>query len=174
MDKREAREQGLFLRKQIPADERNRRSAKLKDAVLPELMPYSMIGCYVSIHSEADTRSLIEELLKQGRRVCIPRTYPQELKFYEIHDLNETVPGVMGIPEPAEACREIDPSEIECMIVPLSACDPYFHRTGYGAGYYDRYLQKHMHKIGIGFREQLMDRIETEEHDVSLNELILE
>ena len=47
------------------------------------------------------------------------------------------------------------------------------NRLGYGGGYYDKYLQnKNLYKIGICFKEFLIDKLVVSKHDVKMNLII--
>ena len=58
------------------------------------------------------------------------------------------------------------------MFVPLSSFDPDHNRTGYGAGYYDSVLGKCPLKIGLAYREQMVEKIDTDPWDVLLDDVI--
>jgi 5-formyltetrahydrofolate cyclo-ligase len=66
------------------------------------------------------------------------------------------------------------------MLVPLAAFDSRGHRIGYGAGYYDRAIQRLRDKaidprlIGIAFDCQEVGRVPDEPHDVVIPEVLTE
>ena len=63
---------------------------------------------------------------------------------------------------------------VELAIVPGIAFDRSNHRIGRGRGYYDRLLpQLNTYNIGVCFDFQLFDSIPNEEHDVSMEEVVL-
>ena len=44
---------------------------------------------------------------------------------------------------------------------------------GYGKGYYDRYFEKHFpNKVGICFREQLIDKVPMNSQDIFMDSII--
>lgn len=63
------------------------------------------------------------------------------------------------------------PKDIDAIVVPLVAFDKACRRLGYGGGNYDSYLE-HLSSscaiVGVGFREQLVDAVPTEPHDIPL------
>ena len=80
-----------------------------------------------------------------------------------------------GIPEPISK-RKVYP---EILLIPLMGFDNEFNRLGYGGGFYDRYLAKKGNsrkilKIGVGFSLQKVSKIPTNQHDVSLDNIITE
>ena len=125
---------------------------------------------YVSYGSEADTRHLINALLKLPHRVAVPRVDGKEMEFYEIKSLDGLKPGYNGIPEPASG--EPLPGKDCIMVMPGLVFDQYHGRIGYGGGYYDRYIARHkqerIFKTAIAYNFQVLkdEIIEMEPHDI--------
>ena len=71
----------------------------------------------------------------------VPRIIPgtNELRHFQYTDETIFTLNKWGIPEP-ENGREINPEEIDMVLIPLLAFDLAGHRVGYGKGYYDRFL----------------------------------
>jgi 5-formyltetrahydrofolate cyclo-ligase len=66
-----------------------------------------------------------------------------------------------GIPAPDPArARQIDPAEIDLVLVPGTAFDRAGGRVGMGAGFYDRYLPRCTRAfwLGVAFEAQLVER----------------
>ena len=63
---------------------------------------------YTSVRGEASTEYLIDELLKRGCRVALPRVFGREMRFFYVTDRCQLVTGAYGIPEPADGCQEAD------------------------------------------------------------------
>jgi 5-formyltetrahydrofolate cyclo-ligase len=62
-------------------------------------------------------------------------------------------------------------------IIPGMAFDVEGHRLGRGKGYYDRFLAKlspTTYKIGLCFRWQFVDQVPTDEHDIPMDEVIVQ
>ena len=99
---------------------------------LEELSVYRQarsVFCYVSVADEVDTRELICNMLKAGKRVAVPRcgarrqedlpgTEKGRMEAYEITSLADLEPGMYGIPEPKEYCRRLLPTETDLCIAP--------------------------------------------------------
>ena len=59
------------------------------------------------------------------------------------------------------------------MIIPGLAFDKDNNRLGYGMGYYDNYLKdKNVYKIGICYKEQIIDSIPVDNNDVKMDLVI--
>lgn len=99
---------------------------------------------YVSIRSEADTRSIIAHALAHDKRVAVPRCEGTQMTFHLIPALSALQPGAFGVPEPdPAACPPIDPPAGTLCLIPGLSFDRLGGRLGYGAGFYDRYLAAH-------------------------------
>lgn len=99
--------------------------------------------CYVSTPIEVDTIKIIEQSLKDKKRVAVPRCVEntREMEFYFINSIEELEPGSFGVLEPIKNKSNIltDFGKGLCIVPGLSFdCDGY--RLGYGKGYYDRFL----------------------------------
>jgi 5-formyltetrahydrofolate cyclo-ligase len=182
MNKAELRKKMIYFRDSLSMEERNTKSHAIKTQ-LTKLKAYQdaeVIFVYVSFRSEVDTRCFIKRAKKDGKRIAVPVSIPKGkvLQPCEISSLDDLVPGTWGILEPIKGnCRPVDSKEIDLAVVPGLAFDYCFHRLGYGAGYYDRFLpslRKETTKVGIGYDFQLLDRIPVEEFDVPLSGIITE
>ena len=80
--------------------------------------------------------------------------------------------GSFHIEEPTgDDIEDID--NIELIIVPGIAYDNRGNRVGRGKGYYDRLLSRtKATKIGIGYDFQLVDEIDSEPHDITMDIVI--
>jgi 5-formyltetrahydrofolate cyclo-ligase len=78
---------------------------------------------------------------------------------------------------PGPEAEELSPA---LMLVPLAAFDGRGHRIGYGAGYYDRAIDRlrrdgHApHLTGIAFDCQEVERVPDQPHDVILPQILTE
>ena len=59
---------------------------------------------YMPYNQEVRTIPMLEQALKDGKRVAIPKCYGSEMKFIFIDDLTKVEEGYANIPEPI-ACR---------------------------------------------------------------------
>lgn len=143
-----------------------------------------VILCYVDFRNEVITRDFIKDCLGMGKRVTVPRIEKvaqnhSEMKALEIRNPeNDLEKGHFGILEPVKEIHcEVSPWEIDLVVVPGVAFSRDRHRIGYGAGYYDRFLQQVREsclKVGIAFECQMVDSIPVEAHDIPLDLIITE
>ena len=134
---------------------------------------------YVSMSTEVDTKSMIDEALALEKRVLVPMTNraDKQLSLYEITNRQTDLKkGAYGVMEPRpDRTRLTDLKEAECVIVPGIVFDKKNHRIGHGVGYYDRFLKKfgpEVFKIGLAFSFQVVPAIPAEVHDVKLDMIL--
>lgn len=141
---------------------------------LPILQTSQTIMLYYSIDREVATVSIILKLLKAGKKVALPTCIDKtNIRAGIVDDLNELRPGVFGIHEPLLSSVEMNPAEIDLLIVPGVAFDRNGRRLGHGAGYYDRFLSKTTgYKLGLAYDFQMIDNLAYESHDVSMDALL--
>ncbi|WP_010247529.1 5-formyltetrahydrofolate cyclo-ligase [Acetivibrio cellulolyticus] len=141
------------------------------------------IMCYMDFKNEVMTGYIIDYCFKHGKRVVLPLVDSingiKKVVPYEVVNLeNDLMPGVFGILEPRkDSARVFNVKEIDLVIVPGVAFDTGRNRIGYGAGFYDRFLEAvkpDCTKIGIAFEFQIYDDIPVEEHDIPLDFVITE
>ena len=179
-EKREIRKKILTLRDGMGNDERKRASLLLTERIAGHQWFYGSdyFLCFVSYGSEISTLDIIEEALKSGKKVYVPKVYCRqdgtEMRFYRIMSIEELKPGYRGIPEPADGSEEYRYSdsvaERTLMLMPGVAFDGYRGRLGYGKGFYDRYLADRtglrQRTIAVGYRCQMVEKLPEEETDI--------
>lgn len=185
MDKRSIRQAVLVGREQISPAERIRMSEQITEMVRRQeaYRAAEDILCFVSYGSEVVTDDLIEQALREEKRVYVPSVTDAgsgAMEFVRITGLQELAEGYKGIREPVSGdVYAPDCTRQALMILPGVAFDRQGHRIGYGGGFYDRYLER-IHKIcpmktiAIGFQIQIVDWIEPGEYDMPCDVLITE
>ncbi len=181
--------------KELKAAIRNERLA-LRDAMTPEARiegslamvehageridfePGMVISGFWPIRSEADIRPLLAHLRLRGARLCLPVVLDREtIVFRELVVGAEVVKTGFGTTGPGPEAAVLDP---DILLVPLSAFDIAGHRIGYGAGHYDRAIDRLKAKgrtpklIGIAFDCQEVASVPAEPHDVALDAILTE
>ena len=107
---------------------------------LPAFQEAKTLATYLSMGHEFSTASLIQAALQLGKRVCVPRTYPQGRMEFVEYDPDILEKTRFGLLEPNERGQVVDKSEIDLIHVPGLVFQSKDYRIGYGGGYYDRYL----------------------------------
>lgn len=175
----------LVARDGLPLQERRTRSWAIaqKILLLEEVETRETLLLYVDFRSEVETRFLIRELLRRGKRVVVPVTLVKEKRLLAvaIHDLEkDLVLGYCSIPEPRMEIREsqmVAGSEIGTIILPGSVFDERGGRLGYGGGYYDRFMAHEApqaKRVGLAFELQVVDRLSLLPHDELLDLIVTE
>ena len=108
---------------------------------LPAFQEAKTLATYLSMGHEFSTASLIQAALQLGKRVCVPRTYPQGRMEFVEYDPDILEKTRFGLLEPNERGQVVDKSEIDLIHVPGVVFQSKGYRIGYGGGYYDRYLE---------------------------------
>jgi 5-formyltetrahydrofolate cyclo-ligase len=111
--------------------------------------------------------------LADGKVIALP-CFDSGGQFYTPRRINnlrfEIVSGRFGIREPAAACAEIPPANLDLLLVPGIAFDWRGNRLGRGKGFYDRLLSKTRGvKCGIAFEEQLVEKVPTGSRDARVD-----
>lgn len=146
---------------------------------LPDLLNARTIMAYLSFDNEVRTGEIISELIKSSKTVCIPKLFGKKMVPYKIFSINEDFfIDRYGIREPQnDISREVNPKDIDVIIVPGVVFDLEGGRYGYGGGYYDRFLltvSPSAKKIAIAFDIQVRKKIPLSRSDVRVDSLITE
>lgn len=175
MDKKELRSQIKAAKKAMTQEEIDRLSTQLCDAFLetPEYKAATTIYGYLPYNQEVRTWRLLEQAMKDGKKVAVPKVYGDDMRFIYLEDLNAVSSGYAGIPEPlADAPVAQDPTAL--VLMPGLAFDREGHRIGYGGGFYDRFLENEPEHptVALCYHFQMMERLDTEEHDVPVDRVL--
>ncbi len=170
MNKAELRKYFLALRKQIPAELRRVYSQTIAQKVLrlAEETGARTVFAYLSFAGEVETPSLIQELLNRGIKVAVPRCHKDThtMDAIQIESMGDLRSGAYGILEPQTGAILL-PEEIDMILVPALAFDKKGYRLGWGAGYYDRYLNGYQGiTAGLCFSVCQMEELPRDSHDL--------
>lgn len=126
---------------------------------------------YYPIHNEVDLRPLITKY-GDKKTFLFPVTHRRsmEVRPYDGEDMMRK--GRFGVPEPQ---TETYTGHIDMIFVPGVVFDQHKHRIGRGAGYYDKFLAKHItsKKIGVCYEFQLKKhRIPHFYHDEKMDRIV--
>ena len=128
---------------------------------------------YLPYNQEVRTVPMLEQALKDGKRVAVPKCYGDEMKFIFMEDLSLVEKGYANIPEPI-ADEPIADDETALVLMPGLAFDPQGHRCGYGGGFYDKFLSREPDHptLALCYEFQMLPHLETEEHDIPVDYVI--
>ena len=133
-----------------------------------------VIATYISFPHEFQTQELIERVLKDGKKVLIPKTYPKGRMEFVVYDLKQLVKTSFGLLEPQGNLEVVEPSQIDLIHVPGLAFTTEGYRIGYGGGYYDRYLEHFAgHTMSTIYPCQVQE-FNSENHDIPVQEVLID
>ena len=132
------------------------------------------IATYLSFPHEFQTQELIEQALKDGKKVLIPKTYPKGRMDFVVYNPQQLVKTSFGLLEPKGDLEVVDPSQIDLIHVPGLAFTTEGYRIGYGGGYYDRYLEHFAgHTMSTIYPCQVQE-FNSENHDIPVQEVLID
>jgi 5-formyltetrahydrofolate cyclo-ligase len=152
--------------------------AMARVARLIDVEPGAVVSGFWPMRSEVDVRPLMFALREKGARLCLPAILDRTtIVFRELVRGAELVDMGFGTFGPGPDAEILEPS---IMLVPLAAYDWRGHRIGYGAGYYDRAIERLKTNgaaprlIAIAFDCQEVEEVPDQPHDVRLPEILTE
>ena len=157
----------------------------LSEYIYHNLPKNGLIASFIKIPSQNEIDlSWINLKLSTNNRLALPKVGLKGLEFYQVNRmefLSSRPP--YNIPEPNSVYyRRIKLKELSLILVPGLAFDLNGYRIGRGGGYYDKFLseirkmEQNIKTIGVGFREQLINRRENipiDDWDIPVDELVL-
>ena len=174
--KSELRKQVLHEMKAISQEQKQFIDQALTEQLLqhPFYQEAKVIATYLSFPHEFQTQELIEQALRDGKKVLIPKTYPKGRMDFVVYNPQQLVKTSFGLLEPQGDLEVVDASQIDLIHVPGLAFTTEGYRIGYGGGYYDRYL-KHFsgNTLSTVYPCQIRDFI-PEDHDIPVEEVLID
>ena len=140
--KKTLRKETIAAMKRLPESVKTQADEQLTQRLLelPAFQEAKTLATYLSFDHEFSTAGLIQVALQGGKRVCVPRTYPQGRMEFVEYDPDILEKTRFGLLEPNEQGKVVDKAEIDLIHVPGLVFQSKGYRIGYGGGYYDRYL----------------------------------
>lgn len=173
----------LEKRKQLSVKDHKIFSDKICQSIkmLEEYKVAKNILIFYPYLNEADVLPIAKEALKEEKNVYFPKVKDSfSMDFIKVMNLSDFEEGYKGIKEPigSDVFDKKSISAQTLMILPGSAFDFCGNRSGYGKGYYDRYLEDccdKITKVGVCFLIQIMDKIpDVKETDIPMDYVICE
>ena len=181
LEKQRLREERLAARETLSEQERCALDQSITQKLLetPEYAEAATVLTYVSVSSEVSTRMFIEDALRDGKTVAVPRCLPgHRLEFVAITSLDQLVPAPFNLLEPPKDLSALTESHMNnaICIVPALLVDTKGYRLGYGAGFYDRFLSTYSgKKICLAYQQNLSKtELPHTEFDVPVDMIITE
>ena len=186
LEKQYIRKKVLEQRKALSEADVTEKSSRILQglSLLHSFQQSRLVMAYMDFRNEVMTAGIIAYCLSRGKRVVLPYCIQLtqgacSLEIYEIRDISRDVRiGTYGILEPdREKTRRLTAEVVEFVLVPGVAFDEKGFRIGYGAGYYDRFLESvppHCVKAGLAFDLQVLPEVPAEDHDRRMDVVITE
>jgi len=177
--KKQIRERSLSMRKSMSRTEKQRMDFKIENKVLNlwKFRESPTVLLYCSLPLEVSTKHLIERAWALGKTVALPRCVKDtsDMDFFVVRSWDDLEAGAYSIPEPKERCELLQDSGVSVCIVPALAFDKAGYRTGYGKGYYDRFLAAYRGTtIGLVYQSCIEDEIPHGRYDRKVDIVVTE
>ena len=130
-----------------------------------------VVMSYMSFQNEIDTEKINDYIISCGKKLLLPKMVDREIIKPIEYTGKFKIDNSFGIKEPV---GETYNGDIDLIIVPGVVFDREGNRIGYGRGYYDRFLKLYprTRKISLAYEFQILDRLEVEEHDEKIDEIV--
>ena len=175
MNKQQLRKSIREQKRAMTEEEIIRRSEKLAELFLASdaYGNAKTIYGYLPYNQEVRTVPMLEQALRDGKRVAVPKCYGDEMRFIFMEDLSKVEKGYANIPEPI-ADDPIADDKTALVLMPGLAFDPQGHRIGYGGGFYDKFLaaEPDHPTLALCYEFQMLDHLETEEFDIPVDTVL--
>ena len=171
MTKKELRQQIKLLKTMTPVAIRQVEAGMVFNIIktMPVWQHSQHILCYWSLPDELPTHEAVNNWLKEGKSIYLPRVVGDDLEIVPYHgpqSLDDNNKFHIGEP----VGDAVDSSCLELIIVPAVALDSNRNRLGRGKGFYDRLLSATAcPTIGVVCDFQLVEEVPVEPHDHPLD-----
>ncbi len=177
-EKKAQRKAARAARQGMTAGQRAEKSAVIceKLKALDEIRSAKTIFSYLGLWDEVDLGAFDAWARAEGKKVAYPVCGKRgQMEIYVPASMDDLVKDTMGITAPdPEKSEQIDPADVDVILLPMVAFDSENRRMGQGGGFYDRYLvrspeSKH---IAVAFSEQEVPRVITEPFDIPMDMVV--
>ena len=175
MDKKELRRQIREKKRAMTEAQIVAASERLGELFLncPEYQAAKTIYGYLPYNQEVRTVPMLEQAMKDGKRVAVPKCYGDQMRFIYMEDLSLVENGYANIPEPiADEPVADDPTAL--MLMPGLAFTEEGNRMGYGGGFYDKFLaaEPDHPTVALCYDFQMVDYIPTDDYDIPVDRVL--
>ena len=133
---------------------------------------------YMALPYEVDMRPVLKRLMVLKKNVFLRAVNSGrgQIRIFPVtHLKRDLARGSYGILEPRPGkCPAGRPSQMDLVLVPGIGFDRKGGRLGHGKGYFDKFLKKvkRARRIGLAFREQILEKVPCEKHDQRVHRVI--
>ena len=172
MDKKALRREIREKKRAMSVEEIEERSARLGElfAQTEAYQKAKTIYGYMPYNQEVRTVPILEQALRDGKKVAVPKVYGDTMNFIYLDDLSQVEKSDMGIPEPV-ADEPVAEDKTALVLMPGLAFDKEGHRIGYGGGFYDKFLMAEPNHptVALCYEFQMFAHLDTEEFDIPVD-----
>ena len=172
MDKKELRRQIREMKRAMTSEQIDAASARLGELFLncPQYKEAKTIYGYLPYNQEVRTVPMLEQAMKEGKRVAVPKCYGEEMRFIYMDDLSKVEKGYAGIPEPV-ADDPVAEDKTALVLMPGMAFTADGKRMGYGGGFYDKFLaaEPEHPTVALCYDFQMVEDLPTEDYDIPVD-----
>lgn len=172
MDKKELRRQIRELKRAMTSEQIDAASARLGELFLncPQYKEAKTIYGYLPYNQEVRTVPMLEQAMREGKRVAVPKCYGDEMRFIYMDDLSKVEKGYANIPEPI-ADDPVADDKTALVLMPGMAFTKEGKRMGYGGGFYDKFLaaEPDHPTVALCYDFQMVEDLPTEDYDIPVD-----
>ena len=134
-----------------------------------EFIDADVVLLYWSLPGEVPTHDFIRRW-SASKIIVLPRVVSRTEMELRVYDPEKMTEGRFHIQEPTEDAPLMPYDRIGLAIVPGTKFDLLGNRKGHGCGYYDRMLPNLSCPLfGVAFAENIVDRLDVQQHDVPVD-----
>ena len=172
MDKKELRRQIREQKRAMTEEQIVAASSRLGELFLncPQYKEAQTIYGYLPYNQEVRTVPMLEQAMKDGKRVAVPKCYGDEMRFIYMDDLSKVEKGYANIPEPI-ADEPVADDKTALVLMPGMAFTKDGKRMGYGGGFYDKFLaaEPNHPTVALCYDFQMVEDLPTEDYDIPVD-----
>jgi len=172
MDKKELRRQIREKKRAMTPQQIEEASCRLGQLFVntPQYQQAKTIYGYLPYNQEVRTVPMLEQAIRDGKRVAVPKVYGDDMKFIYMDDLTQVTLGYANIPEPT-ADGPVADDKTALVLMPGMAFTKNGDRMGYGGGFYDKFLASEPDHptVALCYDFQMVESLPTEEYDIPVD-----